>query len=96
MEAKADGMEKLFESCGGHPELAKFYLGVDSGLFRHVADASAKAVVDMRPQITQWNTGPSSATGGSSQTLVDLVQGVVPLYEQVSQHLSSKPNSDKS
>lgn len=90
MEAKAEGMERLFESCKGHPELAKFYLGVDSGLYKHVADASARAVQDLKPNITQWHTGPQAGTN----PLVEMVQGMVPLYEQVRDHLQVTKDTD--
>lgn len=87
MEAKAEGIKQLLTNCGEHPELAKFYLGVDSGLWHKVAEESARAVQNMKPRITQWTTGGGHDT---TKSLVDLVQGVVPLYDQVKRHLDKR------
>lgn len=87
MEAKAQGMERLFASCQGSPDLAKFYLGVDSGLWREVAQQSALAVQGLKPTITQWQTGTQSSI---TSPLVDMVQNVVPLYEEVMKHVKKQ------
>lgn len=86
LEAKAEGVKKLVQSCGDS-ELARFYLGVDTGLWHKVAEESAKAVHNMKPQITQWTTG--SENGGMSKAITDLAQGCVPIYEQIQKRLSS-------
>ena len=79
MEAKAEGMHKLFASCA---DLAQFYLGVDSGLWKHVAEQSAQAIQGLKPTINQWHTGPAG-----SQPLSEFVSGLVPLYKQISAQL---------
>ena len=45
-------------------ELAKFYLGLQSGLFVDMAAQTAAAVQGLNPKINVWNTG---AAGESSQ-----------------------------
>ena len=82
MEAQASGVEQLLSSCQGNPDLAKFYLGNEAKLWHEVAVQSANAVKDMKPNITQWHTGTNNE-GSSSNMLVDMVQGVIPLYSEV-------------
>ena len=40
-------------------ELAKFYLGLQSGLFVDMAAQTAKAMQGLNPKINVWNTGAS-------------------------------------
>lgn len=92
MEAQAEGVNRLMTSCNGNEDLAKFYLGNERGLWHKVAEESANAVQGMQPQITQWHTGggggnSSNNNNNVSNTVVDLIQGVVPLYQEVKKHL---------
>lgn len=91
MQAQAQGVQQLLESCQGNPDLAKFYLGNEAKLWHKVAEESAAAVQGMKPKITQWTTGNDKL--GASSSIIDLVQGVVPLYDQVSKHFSKAKQS---
>jgi flotillin len=87
MEAKAEGVNRLLKSCGDNPDLARFYMGVDSNLWHKVAEESARAVQGMEPTITHWNTG--SDTGSTGNALVRIAQDCIPLYSEIKGHLST-------
>lgn len=86
MEAKAEGVNKLLKSCGDNPDLARFYMGVDSNLWHKVAEESARAVQGMEPTITHWNTG--NDTGSTGNALVRIAQDCIPLYSEIKGHLA--------
>lgn len=86
MDAQAQGIEKLLASCNGNPDLARFYLGNDSGLWRTVVEESAKAVQNMQPNVTSWQTGPHNNV---SDSLTNLAQGLVPMYSEVKKYLET-------
>lgn len=91
MEAKADGINKLYESCGGNADFAKFYLSIDSQLFKSMFEENAKAVQGLNPNMTIWNTGNSDGI----KPLVNMVQGFVPLYKEVQKVLMPKETPKK-
>lgn len=84
MEAQADGLRKLLESCSGNPEALQFWLGVDSGLWKHVATESANAIRNLKPTINQWQTGPGPA---GQMPLSDWLSQLMPLYHQFTSQL---------
>ena len=69
MEAKAEGMRKLLAVAD--PELVKFWLALESGLFVSMAEQTAAAVQGLQPKINVWTTGTDvgDATWGPLQKL---------------------------
>ena len=53
-------------------ELAKFYLGLQAGLFVDMAAQTAAAIQGLNPKINVWNTG---AAGGSHSPAVCAADG---------------------
>jgi flotillin len=57
MEAQAAGMAAMWAGAGQNVEMVKFFMAVDTGLFRDLASKTAQAVQGMQPKINIWNTG---------------------------------------
>jgi len=89
MQAKADGMTELFEACASDKSLAKFYLGMDSGMWPELAKYNAEAVKDMNPDITIWNTGNNP--DDASLPIVKMVQSFTPLLKEVQKQFVDSP-----
>lgn len=93
LQAQAEGMEQLVSSVGGDVELLKYHWGIQSGLFKEVAKQSSLAVAGMKPNITVWKTGgggSGSGGGGVSDSILDLVKGCVPIYQQVQKFIDAE------
>jgi flotillin len=60
MDAQASGIQKMLAVAP--PDLVKFYLALEKGLFEKMADKTALAVKGMQPKINIWNTGADGAT----------------------------------
>lgn len=92
LEAKAEGVDRLVKSCGSE-DLAKFYIGTDAQLWQKMAEESAKAVHDMKPEVTVWNTG-SDGNANGMLPLVNMVQGVTPMLKEVGKQFFPKDKSN--
>ena len=57
MEAQAAGMAAMWAGAGQNTEMIKYFMAVDTGLFRDLASKTAQAVQGMQPKINIWNTG---------------------------------------
>ena len=80
-EAQANGLNKLLESSGNNPDLAKFQLAIDKNLFPELARHGADAVKGMNPEIKIWNTGSGSDSNDPSVPITKLVQSLSPLMQ---------------
>lgn len=81
MEAQAEGVRKLFQACADDPELAKFYIGAESGLWREMTQATAQGVNGMKPQITI--VGSNGQEAALSDTVMKTMYGLAPLLGDV-------------
>jgi flotillin len=63
MLAQAEGLQKMLEVAS--PDLVKFHLALEHGLFEKLAGRTAEAVRGMQPKINVWNTGASGAGGAA-------------------------------
>ncbi len=74
--------------AAGTPELVKFYLSLEDGLFVQMADKTADAIRGLQPKINVWTTGGSS--GDELQPLQKLFQGLPPMLEAIEQQTNIK------
>ena len=92
MEASAEGVNKMVAACASNPELAKFYVGTESGLWNRMAEVTAEGIRDMKPQITI--VGSHGQEQALSKTVMETMYGMAPLLQDVyAKFGSSKPVS---
>lgn len=85
-EAKAAGMAAMLKAAGGNMELAKFYLGLQSGLFVDMAAQTAAAIQGLNPKINVWNTGAAGEGGADTMApLRNLFMGMPPMLDALAQ-----------
>lgn len=65
LSAMASAYGKIAEAFGGPAGLMQ-YLMVKQGTFVQLAEQNAKAVQNLQPKITVWNTGAQGGDGASS------------------------------
>jgi flotillin len=86
-EAEAEGLQRLIEASG-NVDLLNTYLMVRDRQLLEIAEQQAKAVKDMKPQITiVQSNGSNSSSSGSSVGLVDtmnqFMRSAVPLVNDL-------------
>eukprot|EP00891_Asterochloris_glomerata_P008705 jgi/Astpho2/8705/Aster-05272 len=86
VQAQAAGLQAIMQACGGHTDLAKFWIAVDRGLFVDLADKMAKAVQNLQPKLNIWTTGTADGTSADAMgPLRNLLQGMPPMLEALQQ-----------
>lgn len=84
LQAQANGLKMIYESCGRNPVLTQFYLGLNSGLYPELAKQSAEAVKGLNPKINIWNTGSDADKNSDSmQSIIKMVQSFAPMLEGI-------------
>lgn len=82
LQAQANGLRMIYESCGRHPALTQFYLALNANLYPELAKQSAEAVRGLNPKINIWNTsGDSDKNSDTMQPILKMVQSFAPLME---------------
>ncbi|KAG2386831.1 hypothetical protein C9374_001866 [Naegleria lovaniensis] len=82
LQAQANGLRMIYESCGRHPALTQFYLALNANLYPELAKQSAEAVRGLNPKINIWNTsGDSQKNSDTMQPILKMVQSFAPLME---------------
>lgn len=86
MEAKAAGLRDML--AAGTPDLVRFYLSLENGLFVQMADKTAQAIQGLQPKINVWTTG--GASGDEFSPLQKLFTGLPPMLEALQQQTDVK------
>jgi flotillin len=81
--AEAAGYQALVDAAGGDVDAANKVLMINGGTLEKLAEASAEAVREMKPNVNVWNTG--SQTEGPSKILTDLFKTGIPLFKSIQQ-----------
>jgi len=55
--AQSEGLQKMVNSLGNNSNHLMHYLMIEKDMFTKIANENAKAIKDMKPRITVWNTG---------------------------------------
>jgi flotillin len=82
LEAQADGLSRFLSASGERPDLAKFQLALQSGLFEKMATTTADAVRGMEPKIHIWTTGGGS-DADSLAPLRNIFASIPPMLDAV-------------
>lgn len=83
-EAQADGLSRLLAASEQRPDLAKFQLALQSGLFEKMATTTADAVRGMSPKIHIWNTGPGGGDASAGlNPLRNILSSLPPMLDAV-------------
>ena len=83
MAAQAEGLSKLLEAAP--PEVVKFHLALEHGLFVALADRTADAVRGMAPKINVWSTGgKDGAATDAMGPLRNLFTSLPPMLDALS------------
>ncbi len=80
-QSQAEGLNKIYKSCGNNPLLTQFYLALEKDLYPELAKQNAAAVQGMNPKIHVWNTGNS--TKDPMKPIIDAVQSMSPLLQGI-------------
>ena len=82
LEAKAEGMKQLLAVAD--PDLVKFWLALDNGLFIALAEKTAAAVQGLQPKINVWTTTSGGDAGSDCfSPLQKLFQTLPPMLDAV-------------
>jgi len=82
LESQANGLQKIYQSCGGNASLTQFYLALNANLYPELARESANAVQGLNPKINVWNTsGDSNSNADTMKPIIKMVQSFSPLLE---------------
>jgi flotillin len=80
--AQADGLNKLAKSAEGDSSFAKFYLGLENGLYEKLAKESSNAVQGLNPKINVWNTGSNTDDNNdASKPIINLMKSFAPALD---------------
>lgn len=96
--AQAEALRQLEEAAT--PDMVKFYLGLQSGFFKEMADSSAAAIQGLQPKINVWNTGSQADKDGSTfAPLRNLFTTIPPMADALESQAGMKmpswmPNND--
>lgn len=82
-EAQADGLSRLLAASEQRPDLAKFQLALQSGLFEKMATTTADAVRGMSPKIHIWNTGGPGDANANLAGLRNIFTSLPPMLDAV-------------
>ncbi len=92
LESEAKGLEHLVLAFGGKPETLIHYRMLDRGILEKLAEQNAKAVQNLNPKITVWNTGSGGKIDGNPyQSIKDLFQLLPPLLTTVEEQTGIRP-----
>jgi flotillin len=82
MTAQAEGLQKLLTAAS--PDLVKYYLALETGLFTAMGDKTAKAVQGLQPKINIWNTGDKAGASGDAMSPIrQLFTSLPPMLDAV-------------
>lgn len=88
-EAQTDGMKNLVNSCGDNPDLVKFALGVESGLYDNITKNMSDAVRGLNPKISVWNTGGGNSSD-ATKPVFDVLKNFAPFLETLNEQTNIK------
>ena len=86
-DAQASGLKSFLSIA--EPDLVKYYLAVDRGLFEKMAQQTADAVRGMNPSIHVWNTG-SGDNGDSFASIRNLFTSLPPMLDAIQSQTNIK------
>ncbi|KAK9828845.1 hypothetical protein WJX72_002382 [[Myrmecia] bisecta] len=86
-EANAAGLAYIVNAAGGNPDLVKFHLANEKGLFETLAIQTASAVQGLFPKINIWNTGAGggAADANAMAPIRNLFTSLPPMLEALQQ-----------
>ena len=87
-EAQADGLQRLM-SATPDPNTMIQYLMIDRGVLPQLAEANAKAIQGLKPNITSWVTSPSAG----SDPIANLMKSLPPLISTIYDQTGIRPPS---
>jgi flotillin len=95
LEAEAVGTQSLVQAFGGRPETLLHYRMLDRGVLEKLAEQNAKAVQNLNPKITVWNTtsDPSGQAANPFSSIKDLFQLLPPVLTTVQEQTGIQPPS---
>lgn len=88
-DAQAKGLQSFLSIA--EPELVKFYLAVDRGLFEKLAQRTADAIQGLNPSIHVWNTGGEvSGSGDPFASIRNLFMSLPPMLDAIQHQTNIK------
>lgn len=101
LEAEAAGVNKVIAALGGQPSAFLWYRMLEKDTLQQLAAENAKAVQNLQPKITVWNTGNGSGgTTNPLESIQKLFQFLPPILttiaEQTGMQIPMVPSSDPS
>jgi flotillin len=87
LTAQADGLRDII-AAAQCPELAKFYLALNTDLYPNLAGKAAQAVQGLNPRVHIWNTGSNPGSNNDIGTpFTKLFQSFAPLLDGLQDHV---------
>lgn len=81
--SEAKGIENLLKSFNGDTNALTTYLMLQKDQYTKLAEANAKAIKDLNPKITVWNTGSNNENDALGGTIRNLMQSIPPLFTTI-------------
>lgn len=80
LQGQAGGLAELLSACSD-PDVLKFYLGMDNGLFEALAKEQAAALQGLQPKINIWRTGSGGGDDNPISPIVRALQSLAPVAD---------------
>lgn len=83
-EAQSHGIDKLIGTFGNNSNNLLKYLMLDKGLYKELAEINAKAIQNLNPKITIWNTSNDSGSSDNyTKPIADILKMIPPLVTTI-------------
>lgn len=85
LTAEAEGLSKMLASVGGNPSTLLYLRMIDRNTLQELAAENAKAVQNLDPKITIWNTGGGAGSSTGMEPLQKLFQFLPPVLTTIAE-----------
>ena len=82
-EAESQGMQQLLSSCGDNIDLIRFNMALQSKLPQILAEANAKAINDLKPNINIWQR--DSSTNNALDPIANIAMAIPQIAKTIQQ-----------
>jgi len=90
-QKNAEGIHSMLESFNGDNQALMQYLMIRDDLYVKLANENAKAIKDLKPKITVWNTGSKESGNNYSNTIKDIMTMLPPMFTTIHDQTGLKP-----
>lgn len=103
LQSQAKGLKELSTSLGEDNDALLKYLMITRGVYKDMAESSAKAINNLKPDIrvTTWNTpsdknsNASGTTPGFTDTISGIIKSLPPMFSMINEQMNNGFGANK-